>query len=167
MFYNGGRHLRPSKEFQANILYILVSGHPRKSEYSGFINDRKPSRHTTSHDIVSTLKRRRVSTGKCKLWREKLEEKFSDFKLKEKIRKRKWRVNIRKEHKKQKNKKYKEVDKLRKWGTKKTKQANTQMKTPQPNGKSSSATNNSTPNSSLLFSYNQTLYRNIARAYLH
>ena len=113
---------------KANILALLTIPNPVDTR-------RRFSVDTTSYDIVSTLKRRRVSTGKCKLWREKLEEKFSDFKLKEKIRKRKWRVNIRKEHKKQKNKKYKEVDKLRKWGTKKIKQANTQMKTPQPNGK--------------------------------
>ena len=38
------------------------------------------------------------------------------------------------------------------------------MTTSQPNGENSSATNNSTPNSSSSFSWKQTSYRTIARA---
>ena len=40
------------------------------------------------------------------------------------------------------------------------------MTTSQPNGENSSATNNSTPNSSLSFSWKQTLYSSIARVNL-
>ena len=40
------------------------------------------------------------------------------------------------------------------------------MTSSQTNGENSSATNNSTANSSLSFSYKQTLYRSIARANL-
>ena len=57
--------------------------------------------------------------------------------------------------------------KLEKWVAKKTKQANAQMGTPQPNGENSFATNNSSPNSGLSFSCKQTLYRSIVRADLH
>ena len=84
--------------------------------------------------------------------------------LKEKIRKRKWRANFRKNP--VKHKKYKEHEKLKKWSVNKTKQTNTQMASSQPNGKNSSATNNSTANSSLSFSCKETLYRSIARANL-
>ena len=67
--------------------------------------------------------------------------------LKEKIRKRKWRANFRKDP--VKHKKYKEDEKLKKWSAQKTKQTNAQMTSSQPNGENSSVTNNSTPNSSL------------------
>ena len=77
--------------------------------------------------------------------------------LKEKIRKRKWRANFRKDP--VKHEKYKEDEKLKKRSAKKTKQANAQMTSFQPNGKNSSASNKSTPNSSSLFSCKQTLYR--------
>ena len=64
-------------------------------------------------------------------------------------------------------KKYKGNKKLKKWAAKKTKQANAQMGTPQPNGENTSTTNNSTPNSSSSFSCKQTLYCFITRADLH
>ena len=67
--------------------------------------------------------------------------------LKEKIRKRKWRANFRKDP--VKHKKYKEDEKLKKWSAQKTKQTNAQMTSSQPNGENSSVTNSSTPNSSL------------------
>ena len=82
--------------------------------------------------------------------------------LKEKIRKRKWRTNFRKDP--VKHKKYKEDEKLEKWSVKKTKKTNAQMTSSQSNGENSSATNNATPNSSSSFSCKQTLYRSIARA---
>ena len=94
-----------------------------------------------------------------------MKEKFSDFILKEKIRKRKWRANIRKDP--VKHKKYKEDEKLGQWASKKTKQANAQMTTLQPNGENSSATNNSTSNSSSEFFCRQTFYRSIAKVGLH
>ena len=57
--------------------------------------------------------------------------------------------------------------KLRNWVAKKTKQANAQMPTPQPNAENSSATSNSIPNSISSFSCQQTLYCSPARANLH
>ena len=108
-------------------MYIHVSGSPRKGEYSGLTNFQK-----------------------CHLRQDKLKEKSSDSMLKEKIKKRKRRANIRKDP--VKHKKYKEDKKLRKWAAKKKKQANAQMITPQLNGENSSATKNSTPNSRSSFS---------------
>ena len=55
---------------------------------------------------------------------------------------------------------------LEKQSAKKTKQVNTQITTSQRNGENSSATNNSTPNSSLSFSWKQTLHSSIARVNL-
>ena len=82
--------------------------------------------------------------------------------LKEKIRKRKWRANIRKGP--VKYKKYKEDEKLIKWVAKKPKQANTQMTIPQPNGKNSATANNWPPNSGSSFYWKQTLHYSITRA---
>ena len=81
--------------------------------------------------------------------------------LKKKNRERKQSPNFRKDvvnPKKMRN--------LEKWSAKKIKQINTQITTSQPNGENSSATNNSTPNSSLSFSWKQTLYSSIARVNL-
>ena len=81
--------------------------------------------------------------------------------LKEKIKKTKWRRNIRKDP--VKYKKYKEHEKLIKWVAKKPKQANNQMTIPQPNGKNSFTANNSPPNSGSSFSCKQTLYYSVTR----
>ena len=40
---HGWRPLRPSKRFQANGLYIHVSGRPKKGKYSGLTNAQKMS----------------------------------------------------------------------------------------------------------------------------
>ena len=121
-------------------MYIHVSGRPRKDNYPGLKN-----------------------AWKCKLRRDKLQEKSSDFMLKEKIRKRKCRANIRKDPVKYK-KKYKEDEKLTKWVAKKPKQPNTQMTIPRPNGKNSATASNPPPNSVSSFSCKQTFYYSITRA---
>ena len=93
--------------------------------------------------------------------RDKLKQNSGDFMLKEKVRKRKWRANIRKDP--AKYKKYKEDEKLTKWVAKKPKQANNQMTIPQPNDKNSSTANNSPPNSGSSLSCKQTLYYSVTR----
>ena len=56
----------------------------------------------------------------------------------------KWNNNVRKGR--AKHKKIQEDEELRMWGAKKTKQANFQITTPQPNGENYFASSNSTPN---------------------
>ena len=90
---------------------------------------------------------------------------FNDKSNERKNGNRKWMENIKKDP--VKHKKYKEDEKLRNWVAKKTKQANAQMPTPQPNAENSSATSNSVPNSISPFSCKQTLYCSPARANLH
>ena len=40
-FFHDGRRLRPSKQFQANVWYIPVLGHPRKGKNSDLNNAKK------------------------------------------------------------------------------------------------------------------------------
>lgn len=96
-------------------MFIRVSERPRTGEYSDLTNAQI-----------------------CKLRWEKLKEKSSVFMLKEKIRKTKWRENIKKDP--LNTKKYKADEKLRKRTATKTKQANALMTT-KPNDENFSSKN--------------------------
>ena len=79
----------------SNRTFLL--GRPRKGEYSGLTNAQK-----------------------CKLRREKLKAKSTEFLNKEKERLAKWRTNMKQD--KERYDKFKENDKLRKWTAKKNKE---------------------------------------------